>query len=152
MGGGLQPQCEYLRSLNPCKASRYVRPSTIYTDDTPLIKAIWVGIINICQIPPDFLNVCEGRGHKSEKKSDRSQPHGEMQVLCRKRGEECTGKKGKGLAGGEGRTFESEALDVDLTLRDPMSSRGGDGQVGGGMPLSDKFSCHSRLSDKFFLS
>ena len=67
-----------------------------------------------------------------------------VKCKCRAEREEKSGqvKKGRALKGEKGGLFESEALDVDLTLREPMSSRGGDGQVGGGMPLSDKFSCH----------
>ena len=63
-----------------------------------------------------------------------------VKCKCRAERGEKSGqvKKGRALKGEKGGLFESEALDVDLTLREPMSSRGGDGQVGGEVPLSDK--------------
>ncbi len=46
MGGGLTPRSEHFQFLQV--TSRYARPSTIDTDDTSCMEAIWIGILNVC--------------------------------------------------------------------------------------------------------
>ena len=77
-------------------SSRHARPGAINANDTPCVKTIWIGIFNVCQVPPNFIKPCESRGRKSQEESDPNQPHGKMEGLSATERED-----GRGEAAGE---------------------------------------------------
>lgn len=43
-----------------------LRPSTVDTNNPTLCEAIWVGVFDIGDVPPQLVDPCEGRGDDGE--------------------------------------------------------------------------------------
>ncbi len=46
------------------RKTNYSRPSIVDTYDAPAEQAVWIGILDIRYVPPDFLDTSENGGSK----------------------------------------------------------------------------------------
>jgi hypothetical protein len=96
------------------------RPGAIHADNTTFKEAVWVGVVDVSYVPPDFCDAGEDRrGHNIEQ-SEAEEPHSKRlnEGYADTRGE----RREEG--GGNHCLFESEAFSSFLSVWRP--SFGGD--------------------------
>ena len=91
---------------NNCRS----RPGAVHADNTAFKEAVWVGVVDVSYIPPNFCDPGEDRRGRNIEQSEAKEPHSTVRVnegYADTRGE----KKGRKWG-----SFESEVFSSFLTV------------------------------------